>query len=157
MAARFSRAAACAGASACRHRPIRNPAEAGLSSDGHPTSPPLRRLKTRREFLAARQGPSQRRATLVVQARARGDGDALIGAGYTATKKIGTAVVRNRAKRRLRAAAREILPRLGLPGTDYVFIARATTATAPWARLLDDMENALISLAPRLGAWSGQD
>lgn len=81
----------------------------------------------------------------------------VIGDGYTATKKIGTAVVRNRAKRRLRAAAQDLLPRHGLAGADYVFIARATTATAPWARLLDDMENALISLAPRLGTRSGHD
>ena len=62
-------------------------------------------------------------------------------------QKIGGAVVRNRAKRRLREAARLLLPRLARPGWDYVFIARQDTADIGWARLLDDMESALISLA----------
>ncbi len=69
-------------------------------------------------------------------------------AGFTATKKVGGAVVRNRAKRRLREAARRLLPTLGRPGMDYVFIARAQTAAAPWGSLLDDVEKALIRLAP---------
>jgi ribonuclease P protein component len=56
--------------------------------------------------------------------------------------------VRNRAKRRLREAARLLLPELGRPGFDYVFIARAGTAGRPWARLLDDVKSALISVAP---------
>ncbi len=72
-----------------------------------------------------------------------------IGAGFTATLKIGGSVVRNKAKRRLREAARLLLPRLGQGGSDYVFIARADTATCEWPRLLDDMESALISLAGR--------
>jgi ribonuclease P protein component len=69
-------------------------------------------------------------------------------AGFTATKKIGGAVVRNRAKRRLREAARRLLPALGRPGVDYVFIARQDTATRAWGSLLDDVERALIRLAP---------
>jgi ribonuclease P protein component len=56
--------------------------------------------------------------------------------------------VRNRAKRRLREAARRLLPRLGRPGVDYVFIARQDTATRDWGSLLDDVERALIRLAP---------
>jgi ribonuclease P protein component len=67
--------------------------------------------------------------------------------GFTATRKIGGAVVRNRAKRRLREAARLLLPVHGRPGWDYVFVARGGTATRPWARLLDDVKSALISLA----------
>lgn len=73
-------------------------------------------------------------------------------AGFTATRKVGGAVVRNRAKRRLREAARHLLPVHGLAGVDYVFIARSGTATRPWARLLDDVKSALISLAPDNGA-----
>ena len=71
----------------------------------------------------------------------------MIGTGFTATKKTGNAVQRNRAKRRLRNAARQLLRRHGVAGHDYVFIARLDTATIGWQRLLDDMESALISLA----------
>ena len=82
-----------------------------------------------------------------MQARRRGDETALVRIGFTATRKIGGAVVRNRAKRRLREAARLLAPLHGKPGYDYVFIARGGTATRPWARLLDDVKSALISLA----------
>ena len=104
------------------------------------------RLRKRAQFLFVRRGNAQRRKTLVIQANARKDGKTHIGAGFTATKKIGNAPVRNRAKRRLREAARQLLSEYGVPGTDYVFIARQATATSRWQRLLDDMENALISL-----------
>jgi ribonuclease P protein component len=67
--------------------------------------------------------------------------------GFTATRKIGNAVARNRAKRRLREAARMLLPLHGEAGLDYVFIARGGTTARPWPRLLDDMKSALISLA----------
>ncbi|MFT5776306.1 ribonuclease P protein component [Hyphomonas sp.] len=107
------------------------------------------RLTRRPQFVFARGGKAERRKCLVVQARQRiGDAPGShIGEGFTATKKVGNAVVRNRAKRRLREAARLLLPRLGHPGIDYVFIARDATADIAWARLLDDMESALISLA----------
>ena len=84
---------------------------------------------------------------MVVQALERGDDRPLIRAGFTATRKVGGAVVRNRAKRRLREAARQLLPLHGRPGRDYVFIARGGTVNRPWPRLLDDMKSALISLA----------
>ena len=83
----------------------------------------------------------------MVQARDRSDENALIRAGFTATKRIGGSVVRNRAKRRLREAARAMLPLHARPGHDYVFIARGGTALRPWERLLDDVKSALISLA----------
>ena len=70
--------------------------------------------------------------------------------GFTATKKIGNAVVRNRARRRLREAARRLVPLHGLPGVDYVVLARESTGTAPWPTLLDDMKDALIRLAAAL-------
>ena len=112
------------------------------------------RLKTRPQFLFVRGGQSERRKSLVIQARARKGSD-MMGAGFTATKKIGNAVTRNRAKRRLREAARTLLPLHGLVGTDYVFIARMDTATIGWQRLLDDMESALISLAQQITVGAG--
>jgi ribonuclease P protein component len=54
-----------------------------------------------------------------------------------------TAVIRNRAKRRLRAAAAQILPVQGSPGTDYVLIARAATAARPYGALVADLAAAL--------------
>ncbi|MEM8616399.1 MAG: ribonuclease P protein component [Pseudomonadota bacterium] len=96
-----------------------------------------------------RSGRSERRRALVVQARMQKIPGPM-GIGFTATKKIGNAVVRNRAKRRLREAARHLLPLHGVAGCDYVFIARLDTASTEWKRLLDDMESALISLAKQL-------
>ncbi len=61
-------------------------------------------------------------------------------------------MVRNRAKRRLREAARLFLPIHGQAGCDYVLIARAGTVTRPWAALLDDVKSALIRLAADLSA-----
>jgi len=74
----------------------------------------------------------------------------LIRLGFTATRRIGGAVVRNRAKRRLREAAKLMVPLHARPGCDYVFIARAGTVSRPWARLLDDMKATLIRLAADL-------
>lgn len=107
------------------------------------------RLRVRPQFIFVRGGRAERRKSLVVQARKRA-GEAPgphAGAGFTATKKIGNSVVRNRAKRRLREAARLLMPKLARPGWDYVFIARQETADIGWPRLLDDMESALLSLA----------
>lgn len=107
------------------------------------------RLARRQQFVFVRGGLATRTRSMVVQARKRRDGEH-IGEGFTATKKIGNAVIRNRAKRRLRAAAAQLLPVCGRAGTDYVFIARQHTADIAWARLLDDMEKALLSLADTL-------
>lgn len=82
-----------------------------------------------------------------MQARPRGDERPLVRVGFTATKRIGGAVERNRAKRRMREAARLVLPQHAHPGFDYVIIARGGVTTRPWARLLDDVKSALIRLA----------
>lgn len=81
----------------------------------------------------------------MIEARRRAE-DGPIRLGLTATKKIGGAVPRNRARRRLREAARQLLPQFGLAGVDYVLVARQQTPEAPWATLLDDVRNALIRL-----------
>jgi ribonuclease P protein component len=107
---------------------------------------PIERLKKRADFLACAQAPSAARGAVVVQARPR-DETPTVRAGFTATKRIGGAVERNRAKRRMREAARLLLPDHARPGFDYVFIARGGVTTRPWARLLDDVKSALIRLA----------
>jgi len=66
--------------------------------------------------------------------------------GFTVTKKIGGAVVRNRLKRRLRALAREIVPDKGVAGADYVMIGRAKGVDRQFASLRDDLAGALDGL-----------
>ena len=109
-------------------------------------SPTIQRLTKRPQFLAAAKG-THLRARGGRPGLDRADQASTVGAGFTATRRIGGAVVRNRAKRRLREAARLMLPLYSRPGCDYVFVARAGTATRPWRRLLDDIKSALISLA----------
>ena len=63
--------------------------------------------------------------------------------GYTVTRKIGKAVVRNQAKRRLRAAALEVLGTHGRDGFDYVLIGRRSTLQRPYAKLVSELQSAL--------------
>jgi ribonuclease P protein component len=112
-----------------------------------PAAPP-ERLKRRAEFLsAAREGRKVGRSHVVVQALPRTD--ALTRLGFTATKKIGNAVVRNRAKRRLRAMARLALEQAPAPGWDLVLIARADTGTCPFSALQAEVEAALAKAGVR--------
>lgn len=112
------------------------------------TDKQLGRLTRRTEFLFVREGAYRAIGGLVVQARANHHHDK-IRVGFTATKKIGNAVQRNRAKRRLREVARAVLPELGTAGFDYVFIARQGTTIRDFKRLLDDARQALLKLAPK--------
>ncbi len=106
----------------------------------------LGRLKKRSEFLYVREGRYKAIGGVVIQMRASAKGDKETRVGFTATKKVGNAVVRNRVKRRLREAAREKLPEFGRLGHDYVFIARQSTLKRPYKDLLADVEKALLSL-----------
>ena len=118
------------------------------------SGPPLQQLTKRAQFLFVRAGFRVSRPGLMVEARRREPSGA-IGVGFTASKRVGGAVVRNRAKRRLREAARRLLPEHGLPGVDYVLVARQQTPSAPWPALLDDLGNALIRLRADLEAPGG--
>jgi ribonuclease P protein component len=111
--------------------------------------PPVARLgltviAKRADFLRAAQARRQAMPGFVLQARCRGDDSADIRVGYTCSKKIGNAVARNRAKRRLREVARATLPAGGLPGWDYVLVGRpGATADRVFSDLVADMANAL--------------
>ena len=63
--------------------------------------------------------------------------------GFTASKKVGNAVRRNRAKRRLRVLADTVLRDRAEPGHDYVLIARAATVERDFAELRDDLHFSL--------------
>jgi len=66
--------------------------------------------------------------------------------GFTVTKKIGGAVVRNRMKRRFRALAREVVPSKGVPGSDHVMIGRAKGIERDFGQLRSELESALDRL-----------
>jgi ribonuclease P protein component len=102
----------------------------------------LTRIIRRSDFLAAARARYCAMPGLVLQARNREDSEPPR-VGFTATRKIGNAVVRNRVKRRLREAARLVLPERARPGFDYVLIGRAGSATRKFSELENDLETAL--------------
>ena len=109
-------------------------------------------LKKRKDFVRAAKGLKMVAPSLILQAaqslpslyRKVSDDSCFL--GFTATKKLGKAFVRNRTKRRLRAAAREIFPTHALAGTDYVIIGRYNTKDVDFKQLKDDMKLALKRL-----------
>lgn len=115
--------------------------------------PRLSILRKRAEFLVAARARRQGTAGFLLQARRRSPDEDVSGirVGFTCSKKVGNAVTRNRAKRRLRALAAALLPRLGHPGWDYVLVGRpGATVDRPFEALLSDLEGAIRAVhAPR--------
>ncbi|OWU73713.1 ribonuclease P protein component [Marinibacterium profundimaris] len=109
------------------------------------TSEKLSVLNKRADFLRAARARRQAMPGFHLQARRRAPGEAEgIRVGFTCSKKVGNAVARNRAKRRLREIARALLPAEGLPGWDYVLVGRAgVTADRPFEALTSDLSEAL--------------
>lgn len=118
----------------------------------------VKRLKTRADFLRAARGIRRVEGAVTLETCATPQTATLPATarvGFTASKKIGNAVARNRAKRRLRAAAQDLLPLLGRPGHDYVLVARGTTVARPFAALLSDITTALTSAHRKLDTQTG--
>ena len=107
----------------------------------------LARLKKRSEFLAV-AATNRRWSTpgLVLQARPLDGTESPVRLGFTATKKIGNAVKRNRARRRLRAAAADVLRTAAARAADLVLVARAGTVDRPFGDLKNDFSQALRKL-----------
>ncbi len=118
---------------------------------------PIERLKQRSEFL--RVAAARRKWVapgLILQAASRpgsdGPDSTIYRIGYTASRKVGGAVRRNRARRRLRAAVSEVMPRRAQGGCDYVLVARRETVDRRFADLVSDLETALDGLAAKRGS-----
>lgn len=122
----------------------------GVAPAAVPSRADLTVLRRRADFLRAASARRQGTAGFLLQARDRGEAEGGAGAGgairvgFTCSKKIGNAVTRNRAKRRLRAIAREVLPRRARPGWDYVLVGRpGATVSRDHAAMVADLEGAL--------------
>ena len=103
-------------------------------------------LKRRPEFLrVASRGRKAPTPGLVLQALLRDD-EAPVRLGFTVTKKVGNAVVRNRTRRRMREAARLLLRDVQATGADLVLVGRDTTRARPFASLMEDLHRSMKKL-----------
>ena len=103
--------------------------------------------KKRREFLFVAKGTFVRAEGLLLQARQRDDEETFLRVGFTCSKKVGNAVDRNRAKRRLREVARHMLSLHGRLGWDYVLIGKAEkTVERPFDELCKDLKKSLCTI-----------
>lgn len=106
----------------------------------------LARIKKRPEYLAV---ANTRRKwvtpSFILQAKP-GEADSAPRAGFTTSKKVGNAVIRNKARRRLKEAARKIVPTEAQAGWDYVFIGRQAATIYPFEKMMSDMRWALAKL-----------
>jgi ribonuclease P protein component len=102
----------------------------------------MERLRHRRDFLAAAGGAKAPANAFVLQVRARRD-DGPVRVGFTVSRKVGTAVERNRVRRRLREIVRKTSPAAMRAGHDYVLIGRRAALESAFERMIEDFEKAL--------------
>ena len=113
---------------------------------------PIKRLKLRTEFLRVASARRKWVAPgLILQSAPRPTSDDAesFRIGYTASRQVGGAVQRNRARRRLRAAVAKVMPSRAVAGCDYVLIARRETVDRPYRDLIGDLETAFDKLAAK--------
>jgi len=109
-------------------------------------------LKKRADFLSvSKDGFKSTRPNLILLAKRQEKRGVIpeysCRVGYTASKKVGNAVERNRCRRRLRAAVRELMPRFGIDNYDYVIIGKSSTVTSRYSWITKDLRDALIGIA----------
>lgn len=104
-------------------------------------------MTQRGDYLRAARAVRQGTPAFLLQARLRPDGGTAARIGLTCSKKIGNAVTRNRAKRRLRALVRAVMPAGARAGWDYVLVGRPDTTVAhPFAQMQADLARALAQV-----------
>jgi len=111
----------------------------------------MERLKKRADFLRAAKGIRRVTPSLTLETCPAPEPANAVRVGFTATRKLGGAVERNRAKRRLRAAAAAVLPLSGRAGNDYVLVARPDTLTRQFSSLIEDLGQALAAAHQKQG------
>jgi ribonuclease P protein component len=125
------------------------------------TTKSLETLRKRSDFLRLNRGRKHATHGLVLQVMPTPDaheGTNMIRLGLTITKKIGNAVIRNRVRRRLREAARAVLPVAAQPGHDYVLIARQGALGRSSDDLKGDLMRALKAVhRPQTAQKQGKD
>ncbi|MGB0920053.1 MAG: ribonuclease P protein component [Alphaproteobacteria bacterium] len=105
-------------------------------------------ITKRADFLRAARGRKAARPSLVLQMWDRGDNEPCR-VGFTASKKVGNAVQRNRAKRRLRAAVGKVFADHAQPGRDYVLIARKNTPNEEFSQIIQDLMSSIAAVERR--------